>query len=117
MLDDVVPVTRTPPGVPGTPGCGSVPPPQSAPLTRQFSGAPGPAPRNPKVALAPGARLPLYSRLVNVWCVPLEVSRASQELPMLVPTGRSTSTRQPPIAVAPPLVTVNRPYQPDPQSD
>jgi hypothetical protein len=51
---------------------------QLAPLIRQFCGAPEPLPRKPNVTDAPGASAPLYSRLVNVWWLPLEVSSASQ---------------------------------------
>ena len=114
----VVPVTDGVPGVPGVPGLGGVPPAQDAPLRVQLDGVAEPGlPLKPKLAVAPGARVPFQPTLVKVKCCPLRLIEASQKEPMLAPEGRSKATDQPLIVVVPPLVTVYLPSKPEPQSE
>jgi hypothetical protein len=49
------------------------PPPHGTPLSLQFVGNAEPFTRKPKLVEAPAATLPLYSRWVNVWWLPLLV--------------------------------------------
>jgi hypothetical protein len=66
----VLPVPPPPPPPP--------PPAHEAPLILQLAGLPEPAMMKPKLVEAPAARLPLYSRLVAVTCVPDWLASASQ---------------------------------------
>lgn len=111
-----MPVTDGVPGAPGVPGL--VPPPQAAPLSVQLDGvAPPGLPLKPKLAVAPGARVPFQPTLVKVKRCPLRLIDASQKEPMLAPAGRSKATDQPLIVVVPPLVIVYLPSKPAPQSE
>jgi hypothetical protein len=80
----VVPVARRLPGVDGAPGLPPPPPSQPSPLKRQFwmvpEKLPG-LPLKPKVVDVPAARVGAHVGLVNVWCWPDAVCRASQKLP------------------------------------
>ncbi len=77
-------------GVPGAVGGvspGWVPPSQEAPLILQPPGAPPPAPLKPKLAVAPGARVPFQPRFLAVQWVPEPVTVASQAEVTEVPDG------------------------------
>lgn len=66
---------------------GWVPPSQEAPLILQPLGAPPPAPLKPKLAVAPGARVPFQPRFLAVQWVPELVTVASQAEVTEVPAG------------------------------
>ena len=111
LLDVGVPTTCRLPGVLG--GVVSPPPPppaQEAPLSLQFDGTPDPLTTKPKLAEPPAATLPLYSRLVATTCPPDWLTSASQNVPTLVPAGRSNSTFHDVMAVAVPLAIVYLPW-------
>src|SRR5689334_19824067 len=107
MEEDVVPVLRGDDGtLGGVVSPGFCPPPQGAPLSVQLTGEPEPEAMKPKVVLAPGARVPLYSRFLKVYRLPLLVIRESQYVPRLVPDGRSKETVQPFSVAVPVFLTV-----------
>src|ERR1700754_3651004 len=111
-------VTRWTLGAPGGPGAvGAVEPPHDAPLSVQLAGDPPPAPMSPNAAVAPGASVPFQDLLRNSKRCPLRVRSASQKLLTELPLGRSKATVQPFMVVAPPLVIVYLPSQPEPQSE
>ncbi len=83
--------------VPGVVGAvvSAVPPAlQDAPLSVQLAGVTPPgAPIQPKLALAPTARVPFQVPVATTW-LPVLVRVASQKEETVDPAGRSNSTRQ-----------------------